>query len=557
MQHRKTFRDCAFGLVGAIAATFLFAVISPSAPNMVIGGYNFGAIPIALLAFVGFWTVAMKLGGMFDADDPGAAFRGAMTPTFTLPVKTNLLVLGPLVIRALCVATLWLVYCLFGSIATHGGIPVVLPTLILVLTVSCFQASSWLIRTRPFKGMFFMFGGMLSPTVAAAAVWRNIPQSFVEIVWVGLILYAVISALQGAPLARHSDAALSQARPVEKMGAKDKVQIADLKLVPLTSALKAQIWFRLKNQLHKIAPIMAGVIMLIAVGLKTVMGPGVGFFGLSGTPDVVPFFTNISLPVFFAIAGFVVMVLMPLEQSGAVREGKLVMSSGFDPFVAIRPITTADLTFAKMYTAVIGGFWLTLVMIAGLLLWEITPGGPKFDLTGILTGASLPRHLLLLSFAAGCMPFLIASLQFLPATSSMFPERVKKVWKYLFPLVFGFSGAVLMLRFMPNPFHQDIGPEPSDVPVLIGIGILLVATKLAFVCIGAVQLHRTRLLQAPVTVRCLGIGAAVWIALTAVFYALLPSSSVTLGGLALLVALLLPANRILWHIVLLDKTRHM
>jgi hypothetical protein len=262
----------------------------------------------------------------------------------------------------------------------------------------------------------------------------------------------------------------------------------------------------------------------------------------------------------FFLIGLVLIVFMPMDQQAAFRDGKFVMNAGIDPFIAIRPMTTATLTFAKMCTAVVGGFWLSIVWIVCGALWLATPGGPDIDPSRMLLGES---PLLRMGFATAfilCLPVLFASVQFLPATFNLAPPVVKKVWKYTFPLIFGVVGMFLMIRLMPTPQRSDESVRDTvqgfSQMELVTAGVAVMLVKIPLAAIGAMKLQRNRLLDLSITLKGLGIWILGLIGLTAIFYFLLPAGLISLAEMALLIAVLLPANRLIWHILLLDKTRH-
>lgn len=558
LQYQKTILYCAVGCGAAVFVTDIFLVL-PHSGKFAFPEISPLALPIGLLAFMGLDNVAMKFGGMIDADDPMAAVRGTMAPMFTLPVATPLLVLGPLFVRAGILAAFWLAFCLFAAIPTHSDLPVILPTLLLILTVACAQASSWMIRTGGCAGVLFMFAGLFAPLVAALAVWLKVPQILLETASVGITAYAVSRTLRMAPLARCSHSTPALSRMSEKALAKDAARAAKLDVQTLSSPLKAQIWFRLKQRTHIIMPFMIGVMMLFMILLKVIVSSALPSLLSSGGIGL-PLSSANFFSATFCLGSLFLVLFMPIDFQTAFRDGKVAFNSGIDPFTAIRPISTAILTLSKMTTAVIGGFYLSIVWILSSVLWFNTPGGPNLNFNHALASESaLSRSLLIVALAA-CLPLVIASVQFFTATFGYLPETIKKLWKFTFPLVFGVVAAFLMIRLMPGTQIHDgslnTEMEGFSRTELLTAGTFVLLVKISLAVVGAIRLQNKRLLDASITMRCLGIWGLTFAALTAIFYLLLPAGSIRLTDLAILIAVLLPANRLLWHILLFDKARH-
>jgi hypothetical protein len=441
------------------------------------------------------------------------------------------------------------------AIPTNFAIPVVLPTLLLIHAVASFHASAWLVRSKACLAVTFMFSAMFYPFLTVLLVWRGVPQGVLEVLTVASVIFSTWSTLRVAPMARRSDTTAAQNRLVAKAKAKDLRQAARSAVpVVLTSPLRAQIWFRLKQRMAFLSAIMVAGTVVFMVLAKIIAGPLLkGIIPSTGAHHSTLFsggFTSM-----MTIVCVMMVFIMPLETSGAVRDGKFVLNPGFDPFIAIRPITTAQLTLAKLLTAVVGAIWTTIVLVAGVVLMSVTPGGTGYDLSVFMSSDAPLRRGLLVALAVLCMPLLIVSAQYYTATGNLLPEWVRKASKYLFPVAVGLS-VFGFLHLVDFPLSRGADLQSIVNSILLIPTIILLAIKASLAVFGAARLAKAHLMDANTTLKCAAIWAFAWVTLTAAFhYALPPGASHPLG-VSLVVALLLPANRLLWHIDLLDRTRH-
>lgn len=545
MRHQKTYFECmGLTLLGILASYGVIAWTGGFSPQQRQWAATVLLLAVAAIPYFSCYRLAWQVSALFDRQDPTGGFRDRER-SFSLPVRTQTLVLAPMAVGVLLVLSLWAPYCLLAILPLHSGVPVLLPMLALCLMVVANYSCRWLI------GVKWLFAPcMMIATIPALAapflVVSDADLVLPELITALLIPTAALAACRVAPSARnstslpnldHATAGEEKRRGRRRAAGPERI---------FKTALAAQCWFRMRSRFFLSAIYMPVLWCLMLKVMPYIMG--------SGNPFVIENAESVTdRPLYMLCLVFFAMGPQPLEVMPKHDKGRLIINAFMDPFLAVRPMSTATIVGTRMLSGLVPGALVTAELAFLALFGVIAP--PSSILSGLGahgTRASLP----LLVTAVILFPIFLVSLQAGSMTLGLLPERVRKLslawWLLALFVVLLVTSRILFRDVWRTEFWLGHG-FPSRLGITV---LLLLAVKAALIVPGSM-----RLLQSGLgTRRQLGIGAGLWVtsfaALSGLAYAVLPPGSVTLSGVALVVALLVPANRIIWHIVLLDRTRH-
>ena len=550
-RYRKDFLWMIWGTLAAI-------LVSTVVPNIPAGAFGtplflFRALKltssgIGLLLFVGCYSLASKIGTNFSAETDS---RRLMVLTYTLPLSTRDLVLAPMVAAVLSVSTFWIVFWLLAVFPYGGPVPLVLPILLTSLMIAAAQASSWTLYVRGGIGCLFLMISICAPMLAIVGMLNHFPMVVMNAVTASLIVMSVSLALKYAPISRHSVTNSLSAAALEKRAKKNAKQSKQRALPTLSSPLSAQIWFHQVYRLSAITRIFVGVAaayLLIRIQTSTSELAGVGKVRM--VPDVYQFWFILPIAGFIAVL-FMTVIGMTVNGMPTKEQKSL---PPMPTFSAIRPITTAELFVSQAVTAFRSALAATYVVWISGILWTFSPievnGKTIWVLNYLLSHLTVKACLLILLLAA-FVPVVVFNFQMASMARSRLPKRLGQFIGYApAALIFGFV-EVMMLTKTP-----DLGTLGDWGPTLWFIGMVLLTIKVALIPVAQIKLEQNRLLSRETFFKCAGTWLAIVIALTGAFYALLPSRILSLPQLFVLVAIIIPANRMLWQIYCLDITRH-
>jgi len=555
MQYSKNFIGTGCGTLGAILATHLFIhlpeAITQLKPHDGIE-VRFFSMGISILLFLNCYFLAIKIGSGYDSgkDNPGSKMYG--TQNFTLPVSTRNLVLAPMAIYIGSVIVFWAAYCLGAILPIGISLPVLLPTLLLALVVAASQASAWMIRTKAGIGCLLMLVALAAPLLAFVAYLTHVPLGIPTAVATGLIVVSVWLSLEFAPLARHSVSSKSIKKNAERWAQKEAKKANAEPLPPLHSPLPTQLWYHTALRHHKFAPVLSAIVcvsLLVWIPLSDLTPMESIHVGRILVVPAVTLFWVCCLPL-NVLFGW--MSTSITEPQGAIRNGKFVTDSGLDPFIATRPISSLCIVAARLITTFRSTLWACGFVVASSLALLLTPAteGSKQAMLGELLADHISwRGSVLTVLALIGLPLVIWTLQLSLPLERIFGKFLGIGLRagMIFAAVFG---AELYLATM-----RDFSLSGVLRNVLVP-GFVVLTLKLLASAYGLLKLCRQKLIGQSNALK----SAAMWFGtatvLTAWVAIALPPGRVPVVDIFLAVSLILPANRILWKILLLDASRH-
>jgi len=282
--------------------------------------------------------------------------------TFTLPVRTGLLVNCPLFLGALAITILNLAWALLFLLPAGGHYPMGLFTIYWITALMTFQAIVWCLADSP-KSLVAVLVLAMALFVRLALVLVEDSDPMLAIVCLLVILpIAYLCAQLGIRQQRHGQwqfLARAQMRMEQMTGSLLR------RKRPFAAAAQAQLW--MESRRNAVAPLVS-----LAVGAALVWA---GFARL-GSQDSLGFiaiaFFNIFC-IFLTLWAFTSSLL--LARDAASRS--LALSS----FIATRPVSSGELAFAKIKLAGLLTLAGWLVYGVGILLWFMLCWQPDQSVT--------------------------------------------------------------------------------------------------------------------------------------------------------------------------------
>ncbi|MDR3691583.1 MAG: hypothetical protein P4L46_19550 [Fimbriimonas sp.] len=466
----------------------------------------------------------------------------------TFPVSTRDLALAPLFIGVLHATAAAILYAVFVVLPLRLPIPVVLPTLALALLVCASQGGAWMIAERSGAGCLFTATAIVGPMLLGIAWVKQVPEPALSAVAALLIVWAIRSTLATAPLMRHS-ASAGRALPVDVPSKPTRDPLQNESTFP--SAMKAQVWAHLAGRAYIGMAVLVGMLCFVVFVYCLISDAtpsariGVGDIRI-GTS---------ALLFLLCLPGGILVATMFASNSPMTENmpgGGGPLSKGISGFFIIRPMSSVRFVAARLIANIKSTLAASWVLAACMILWLLVPGrenGREGTLLELLVAHASVRGLLL---ATLCVGGYVLSLWCVLAGDPLRAIFGRRKGEY-------YSMGPIMIAVIGWQFIRDIpGGEntPTAVLVATGVGLALIAVKAAVAMLGIYRLRHRNLVSVPILVKGAGVYVGIWLAFVAAFGALLPTDQLPLSLIAIVVALILPANRILWQILAFDDARH-
>jgi len=505
----------------------------------------------------------------------------------SLPVKTAMLVLGPLIWGTLIPVLVWVAFDKIDWIP-HGPFrfmfvmpshcPSYLPALGFIAAAACANFSRWATSLNSWVGILISFFAGLIVMIfiqlpGSQLTMRNFNYGLLTPFFLGVIVVAAIGALWVAPRARYASASSRKAELLFPEPEMKPVPSATLDVpkwqVPapvLRSPAEAQIWI-LDHQLKGKAlfAILTGIYLFI------VFAANIGTWG----PDVSLGIGDIQVGAFSQLGLFLLVVVTVLSSrlGGLAWFASMVpRSSGAFPdrqlFSAL-PVTSLWLTKMAALSAWRKFCLACAASAIGLLVWLLFPAHENGRAGRI--GGLLLDHLTVHGLSVGLLvglSFLVAAWGLSLNTPMSYPWRPRFTRYLPFAAMYGILYLFLIWFALPVTFahkptlnNNPPGPDGTLTVVLLqlvkltpAIAAAMVA-RCAFLWIGVHKVLADRLIPS----RAMLTGFGIWIAGVLCFgtaYSLLLPGLLPTLVYFLYVAALLPLNRLIWPVLTIDAARH-
>ncbi len=494
--------------------------------------------------------------------------------TYILPVPTKQLVLVPMMLGCLAVIGPVILFALLAIVPLNLKIPVIFPMLILAITVCSSHSMSWSLSSGSSLGCLLFPIQMGAPFLCILG-WIN---GYSPVLLISLVVFALIlsisSSLSCASKARIASRSISSMQMSAKATKRQaKVQARSLNSVeaPLTNSTEAQYWFETARKLYIVLPVMTlmlgvmGFLFLLFSGSDLAKiffhSTGSQVFGMEplGIGDIQVAHNVRLFPLLVpATMVFALMFATNSKTVNAMGSLKPVTENVLDPFLAIRPITSLQITIARLKAATKAAGFTSVTLIGLLLLWSLLPGkdgqtsGPLLDL---LVAKATLRGWCFVIIMILTLPFAIWTFlagEPIDAIAGPLVKRFSKAGPVAVGLLaFPFAFVAIVLASQETNQWQ----ETLRTWGIVFFGVVLVIKSLLAV-IGTSRLRSKSL----VAVRELRTGALAWLAalvlLSVVYDSLIQPDRTGFALTSLIIAAFLPMNRILWQVLRLDESRH-
>lgn len=306
------------------------------------------ALPISIVLLIGLAICGFYLTSVFLHTDADVATPGSTYPPhyFTLPVKTTVLVIWPVLVSLICVGGGTMLMCM--ALAKAGfDIDVYSATLLSVSSLTALQAIFWYPLGIPYSKLVLtlaMIGVLIAVTFASSIFeWPNAVRmvSFLVISLVSVWVTAI-----GVGRARIGESATRQIRFRERTDKRKKLSLKPRFL----NAEKAQLWYEWRQH-GTTLPILTAIVtglFFIPYGWSNTLSP---VYALK-LPDsnVLP-----TVPTFILVYYPVLLMLMPVYSwaigCGAKRTDLKRGERTFQLFFGTRPMRDESMIWSKLKVA--------------------------------------------------------------------------------------------------------------------------------------------------------------------------------------------------------------
>jgi hypothetical protein len=301
----------------------------------------------------------------------GGRDLGASESTFprylmTLPANARTLAAVPMFWGVITMALIWLVMKLIADrllISAPGIVAPLWPAALLVAIVAWLQAVSWMPFGVPFLRVFVALGVLGAfVTFAGIAANRGMPPWLLAVTFTIATVTAYPTASIGIARARRGDGATMSWAWLPRLR-RSRAVISSR--APFASPMEAQVWMEVRRNILLVPFVGAG--MPLAVAATTV------FFGQRSTPLLVD--GHLIPPILIAVGVAIVSPMLAGGMHGPTM-GKFDAWSkpvAISPFIAIRPLTTAQLVAAKLIAAAVAAVITWTIVIVIMVLWALVP----------------------------------------------------------------------------------------------------------------------------------------------------------------------------------------
>ncbi len=554
MRYRRDYLYMALGTIVAIVAAQVLAHVP--AGTFGYAGHQakvveFGISMIAIIFFIGCFTFASKLGISVDRDSPTSAPKFSSIATYSLPVTTTNLVLAPMATAIASVVSFWVMFWVVAALPFNNQVPLLLPILVLSLMIASSKASGWTIYNKGGIGCLLMLMSMGAPMLVGFGMYNHVPMVILDTATGLMLVLSIKWALDLAPSARQSIVRAPQKTRLEKV-ARQEAKALSKGLPDLRSPLIAQIWFHRHGKTTEVTMVFlacVAAILLIRIPFSDAhvdlasVTAGRSIISL-GSSAVFQF--SFLLPICLLICA---VFSTALTMSSGLPANNSKEVSPLNQFIAIRPISSASIVISQLAAAFRTAMGASYVVWVASIFWLFSPieiNGKLTSIRELLFALFSLQRVLLIILTAGLLPVVIFSVQSGSMVSSRLPQKVMKVWRSMMPLFVG-AGVFSLLEVS---FYKHISE------FILPVGLALLCVKAVLVQLADVKLERKRLISRTEFLKGAGLWFLTVALISAAFYAVLPTGFLPFPEVFILIALVIPANRILWHIYYLDASRH-
>src|SRR6266496_383374 len=512
-----------------VVATIRFLILEPGEPVLV------DSVRFAAVVSVPLTTTFVYLLAVFSFGFAGdLAARHSMYPTrmFTLPVTNAALVGWPMLYGTAAMAILWLAARLFAVWPSGIEIPLIWPALLAAALLAWTQALTWMPYGLPGIRLIVAVLCLAAlDTVVLLAIHFKAGEPRMVAILAPQLPLAYLVARFAVARARRGDVRGRSARYGE---------IADGLPRPrdhFSSPRRAQVWFEWRRHGRSL-PALVGLLLPFELALLWLAKDAPAFV------FEILFLALITPPFMAAFTAWTVS-----QPNPQVRD-----SYGVPPFIATRPLTSAELIAAKLQMAMwsaLAAWLLVLVAIPLALEWSGTWSVVKDRAQRMNDAVGTPRAVaLVLLILAG---FIVSTWKQL--VQSLHIGLTGREW-----LIKGSVSLTLTFLILLGPIVEWIIDNPSGQRALWNALPLilagLVGLKLSAAAWIATRLDRNRLLGD----RALVAGAACWCVAVLALYGVLvwffSTPFVAHYVLALIAILTVPLARISAAPLALAWNRH-
>ena len=285
----------------------------------------------------------------------------------TLPAQARTLALVPMLLGAITMALIWFILAKLIAdrllITTPGVFAPLWPAAMLAAILAWLQAVSWTPLWLPFLRVIValaVLGGIMAFGITASHFGMS--PGLLTAIYIIAIIAAYPTAAIGIARTRRGEGA---ALPWTWLRRAQRASAGATSRAPFTSPMEAQVWLEVRRNILLVPFVGAGVPLLMAA--TTVL------FGQRSTPLYLD--GHMVQPILIAVA---VAVLAPIFAGGmhGTTMGKSDAWSkpvAISPFIAIRPLTTAQLVAAKLIAAAVATVVTWTLVIVIMVAWSLAP----------------------------------------------------------------------------------------------------------------------------------------------------------------------------------------
>lgn len=461
-----------------------------------------------------------------------------LASSFNLPLPTAHLVLAPMVTAIGSVLSYWIAFWFLGVWAIGSSMPFLPPAIALAILVASPNTVSWGVAAKnPFAIAFCMIP-LVGPLVIILLAVNHVPINFLIIPFTVLFGSEIWASLVSAPVARHS-ISKSPLRLLIKEKSPSKHLRHSAVTLPLKSALASQIWFHETFKIPLISASVAAFAFPILVAatqlIKGIQIPAVG-------PHMIPNTVGLVTWGMFPLFGFMcVSISATLIVGFNLPRPDPMDLQPMPALIATRPISSFHILQAQMVRASRCAIATCLAVGIEAVAWQYLNGisTPIHPTVGELT----PPLLLLVSIS---LPVLFLSVQSIAMLGARLPKHFTSILRKGLPYLFGAAAFAALQITASVDFKSFVLP----------LAISLLPIKLILVALAKSKLEAKRLITREIFLQGTAAWGALVLTLGTAYSLLLPKGLVPINEVFAVVALVIPANRILWQLYYLDASRH-
>lgn len=509
------------GLAGVIALVSVFAVSSAISP---LAGQDASIHSMWFVMGLAYAIGVFAYGFDGKLESPESGFPARL---FVLPVRTSVLVAGPMIQGVLVAALLWVGWS--HLVLRPSGIEI--PhwwTALLAAIVAVSQALVWLPFGVPFLRILVMIA-VLTALIRAPVVLELVggagythPDSQARALTtfsLALVPFAYLLALVGVTRARRGDTSNWLPAP-RSSSATDARPVAR----PFISASRAQLWYEWRARGRGF--VITCALVVIALALLGAL--------LERDPERQTNYGAVFLLMPILIAGFWGPVA---GTAGAAARDR----GGLSPFAATRPFGNATFVGIKLRSAVIATVGAWVVVFVLLALWWAYTGYPldfrpawdraveRFGLARTAVGCVL---LVIVPILLTCRSYVVGMCTGLTGRRWFMTAQLVVVGIVFIQVGYEWS------MWQADPARRD---RMLDLLPWVAAGVVLVKIGLSGLVIAT--LRRRDQLDRPTLARLMALWLVVALSLIALFTWLLPAEQAPAYAVALAVVLVLPLVR--------------